>query len=367
MDDIRRHIHKIEKISDHHPPSIYASVEQGGSLLLYYHSAYDQKYMEYFLIGYLKAAAVSLYEMHCDFHIKQLRTEHVDFSIISINAVAALSRKASFPLAQVSNDCNDLVLEPDLMDDIFPFHMILDKNLDLTQIGISLNRLLESYIPIYGLNIKNYFKLVKPSIQFCYNSIKNKLNTAFIFCSQDGMFSESYSNGLVLKGQIMHLASSGSLWFIASPKVDRLSELNELSVSNIPLHDATREVLLISEQSHAQDTLKSQLQVLTSRLKETSKELALGKINTETILDEIFPKYVAEQLMLNKPVPAVSAEEGSCLFTDIVGFTRICGECEPDQITDMLNSLYLEFDVLSEKYEVYKVSADIFCLGMSAN
>ena len=60
--------------------------------------------------------------------------------------------------------------------------------------------------------------------------------------------------------------------------------------------------------------------------------------------------------MLNQPVPAVSVEEVSILFTDIVGFTRICGECDPEEITTMLNSLYLEFDGLCEKYSSYKVN-----------
>ena len=59
--------------------------------------------------------------------------------------------------------------------------------------------------------------------------------------------------------------------------------------------------------------------------------------------------------MMNEPVPAVSVEHVSILFTDIVGFTRICGECDPDDITTMLNKLYLEFDVLCEKYRSYKV------------
>ena len=51
----------------------------------------------------------------------------------------------------------------------------------------------------------------------------------------------------------------------------------------------------------------------------------------------------------------MTAEEVSILFTDIVGFTSICEKSDPEEVTYMLNNLYLQFDLLCEKYEVYKV------------
>ena len=358
MDDIRRHIHKIEKIADDYPPSIYATPDKQGTLLLYYHSNRDQKCLEYFLIGFIKTAAWVLYGMRSRISIIQQRRNCQDYSIISIKAVISLIKKPSVSKLQVSTRCKDLIIEPYLMDTVFPFHMILNENLEICQLGTSLNRLLEKYVPKYGMNVQSYFKVDKPLINFDYTSIRSNLNTAFIISSHKNLFQDTFASGLVLKGQIAYLESSKCLWFIGSPKIDFVSQLNGVSnvyLSDIPIHDATREVLLVSEQTHLQDSLKTQLQVLTNRLKETSKELALGKINTEHILDEIFPKDVAERLMLNLPVQAVTAEEVSILFTDIVGFTSICEKSDPEQVTVMLNSLYIQFDLLCEKYEVYKV------------
>lgn len=358
MDDIRRHIHKIEKIADDYPPSIYAILDKQGTLLLYYHSNRDQKYLEYFLIGFIKAAAWILYGMRSRVSLQRQRQNCEDYSIISIKAVSSLVKKPSVSKLQISSRCKDLIIEPYLMDSIFPFHIMFNEKLEMCQLGMSLNRLLEHYIPIHGLSIEKYFSVVKPAIDLNYASIRNNLNTAFILSSNKGMFQETFSSGLVLKGQVSYLESSKCLWFIGSPKVDFVEQLNgdsNLYLSDIPLHDATREVLLVSEQTHEQDALKSQLQVLTNRLKETSKELALGKVNTENILDEIFPKDVAERLMRDLPVPAVTAAEVSILFTDIVGFTAICGNCDPEDVTDMLNDLYIQFDFLCEKFDLYKV------------
>ena len=42
-------------------------------------------------------------------------------------------------------------------------------------------------------------------------------------------------------------------------------------------------------------------------------------------------------------------------FSDIVGFTTMCGEMRPIQVMRMLNELYTELDKLVAKHKVYKV------------
>lgn len=42
-------------------------------------------------------------------------------------------------------------------------------------------------------------------------------------------------------------------------------------------------------------------------------------------------------------------------FSDIVGFTTMCGEMRPVQVMRMLNELYMELDKLVAKHKIYKV------------
>lgn len=67
-----------------------------------------------------------------------------------------------------------------------------------------------------------------------------------------------------LKGQMIHVPESCSLIFLGSPRVDKLEELmgRGLYLSDIPIHDATRDVILVGEQARAQDGLKKRMDKL---------------------------------------------------------------------------------------------------------
>lgn len=63
---------------------------------------------------------------------------------------------------------------------------------------------------------------------------------------------------------MIHVPESCSLMFLGSPRVDKLEELmgRGLHLSDIPIHDATRDVILVGEQAKAQDGLKKRMDKL---------------------------------------------------------------------------------------------------------
>lgn len=72
-------------------------------------------------------------------------------------------------------------------------------------------------------------------------------------------------------------------------------------------------------------------------------------------LHDIFPEKVARALEEGRDVEPDHREEVTIFFSDIVGFTNISTEMEPQKVANMLHRLYQKFDELCEVHGCYKL------------
>ena len=128
-----------------------------------------------------------------------------------------------------------------------------------------------------------------------------------------------------------------------------------LYLADIPIHDATRDLILVGEESRAQDTLKKQMDILKAQIEEANGSVESEKKRNVELLNMIFPADIAKKLWLNQDVEPSTTESVSMLFSDIVGFTAICSSCTPFMVIDMLNGLYTKFDTYCNILDLYKV------------
>ncbi len=85
-------------------------------------------------------------------------------------------------------------------------------------------------------------------------------------------------------------------------------------------------------------------------------DLEFEKNRSERLLLNILPKQIAERLKTHEEsVIADKVDNVTVLFTDLVGFTRITSNCDPDVLIDMLNNLFTRFDNRAKALNIEKI------------
>lgn len=260
---------------------------------------------------------------------------------------------------------------------VFPFHMLFDRNMKLLQVGSTLKRILKD------LNNKNseknseittYFTLSRPQIPFDFESIYSRLNNVFILTSLKDVVKATPSilhmqssndttprrTNLRLKGQMIFLDEAEAMLFLCSPSVSNIEDMRNkgLCLSDIPIHDATRDLVLLSENFQKELELTHQLGIVSDHLQKIHSELEEEMHLYDRLLFAVLPTTIARDLRESKQIPTEKFESVTLMFSGIVDFTRLCEDLEPLRIVNMLNELYTKFDVLVDFMAtyVYKVS-----------
>lgn len=265
---------------------------------------------------------------------------------------------------------SDLKMHPITFCKAFPWHFIMNRKLELVQMGRGFGKIYKSSLATHGRLAPTYFTFKLPlGLTVEFREIVRRSNTPFLIVLKPAPNRTVVKDvpALEIKGQMVYCPESDTLMFVGSPFLDGLEGLtnNGLFISDIPLHDATREVILVGEQARAQDGLKRRMDKLKRSIEEGNAAVKQERKKNVSLLHLIFPAEIAERLWLGQTVEATAYDNVTMLFSDIVGFTSICSTATPFMVIDMLEELYKDFDEFCGYFDVYKVETigDAYCVA----
>ncbi|MFN7916146.1 MAG: response regulator [Vicinamibacterales bacterium] len=167
-----------------------------------------------------------------------------------------------------------VTLSPQAFAAAFPFHVVIDPDMHVRQVGATLSRLLPDVVA--GVPVREHFRLVRPSVPFDFAHLSD--------CSRDVVWLESISIPLRLKGQMLRSAEQDCVVFLCSPAVTDVRSISSLGLAfeDFAIHDST--VDLMRELQSAQATL-ADLQRTTDLLRAERAALDDSSSRSRAMLD----------------------------------------------------------------------------------
>ena len=255
---------------------------------------------------------------------------------------------------------SDWPVTAQIFQSCFPFHIIFDKDLVVRHMGISLMRLFPRAIATEAL-INDYFELARPPVDLTYANIRSYVHNVFILNMKEAHSRNSRGDEtLHFRGQMVPLSvhdPNSSILFLSSPRISSVEELElqGLYISDIPIHDVTRDLILLNRHFRVEMNIAEQLEKTKHDLEIQKAIVQEEKARADRLLHAMLPPSIARELTSGAQASATEYSGVTILFSDIKGFTTICSECAPMCVVGMLNNLYTRFDSLIEKHNVYKV------------
>ncbi|XP_050303714.1 head-specific guanylate cyclase-like [Anthonomus grandis grandis] len=248
-----------ENINDDHPETEAAFICNAlDDFTLHLDFTTERPAVAHLLLGSLKALAKKLYNTQTDISMERLKhdTRHFRYHIRRLASnIENGTLYRDYSKQSKPETINNLPIGIQTFCKAFPWHFVIDKKMELVQLGIGFMRLFGQQLKsIEGTTVSTYFEFRRPrSITLTFNEIVKRANTPFVLALKNRQSLDN-TNNLELKGQMVHCPESDSILFIGSPFIDGLDGLtgSALFISDIPLHDATRDVILVGEQARAQ-------------------------------------------------------------------------------------------------------------------
>jgi signal transduction histidine kinase len=169
---------------------------------------------------------------------------------------------------------------PDVFATIFPFYIVLNRDLEMVHVGPVLKRLYPDILT--NKNFQSNFQIKRPNVVANFDAIRAQPRSLFLL--------ESIDNGMQLKGQIIYIDYEEVILFLGSPWITdtNLMSTFKLKVSDFALHDPVADFLFLLQ---AQTTSLTDAKRLADKLAKQKIEIRQALIQ-EKELNELKTRFI---------------------------------------------------------------------------
>ncbi len=125
----------------------------------------------------------------------------------------------------------------------------------------------------------------------------------------------------------------------------KLIELEKLRIRTISLAATSQKLA----------EMNALLELQQQQIKEQKIELVESKQKVEDLLLNILPEEVSRELMINGEANPQFYKKVTVMFTDFVGFTQVCLNKDPQEMTKELDTHFSYFDDVCEEHYLEKI------------
>jgi signal transduction histidine kinase len=161
---------------------------------------------------------------------------------------------------------------PDIFAKIFPFYIVLNRDLEMVNIGPVLKRLYPDILE--NKDFQTSFQIKRPNVVADFDTIRAHPRSLFLL--------ESIDNGMQLKGQIIYVDYEEVILFLGSPWITdtNLMAKFKLKVSDFALHDPVADFLFLLQ---AQTTSLKDAKRLADKLAKQKIEIRKALIQEKEL------------------------------------------------------------------------------------